>query len=98
MLMSKKKMIVLKEQKYMKLEEFSRRIFLLIHGNPSKSEAIYPKTKIFGEKKSIFENSSRGRPKNQNGRPFSAGTTIFSIILKSIHLSKKGVRTFFKEY
>ena len=98
MLMSKKKMIVLKEQKYMKLEEFSRRIFLLIHGNPSKSEAIYPKTKIFGEKKSIFENSSRGRPKNQNGRRFSAVTSFLSIILKSMHFSKKVVRTFFKEY
>ena len=32
------------------VEEFSRRIFLLIYGNPSKSEAIYPKTKIFGKK------------------------------------------------
>ena len=32
------------------LEEFSRSIFLLIHRGIAKSEAIYPKTKIFGEK------------------------------------------------
>ena len=83
-------------QNFLKMEEFSRRIFLLIYGNPPKSEAIYPKTKIFGEKKSIFENSSGGRPKNQNGRPFSAVSLFFSIILKSMHLSKKVVEPFFK--
>ena len=32
------------------VEKFHRRIFLLIHKNTLKSEAIYPKTKIFGEK------------------------------------------------
>ena len=80
------------------MEEFSLRIFFLIHAAPSKSEAIYPKTKIFGEKESIFKNSSRGGPKNQNGRPFSAVTLFLSIILKRMHLSKKVVRRFFKEY
>ena len=85
-------------RKLMRGEEFSRRIFLLIYGNPSKSEAIYPKTKIFGEKKSIFENSSRGGPKNQNGRRFLAVASFLSVILKSMHLSKKAVITFFKEY
>ena len=79
------------------MEELSRRIFLLIHEGTAKSEAIYPETKIFGGKKSIFENSSRGRPKNQNGRPFSAFTLFFSIILKIMHLSKKNGRTFFQE-
>ena len=39
---------------YIIMEEFRRRIFLLNYGNPSKSEAIYPKTKIFGEKKIDF--------------------------------------------
>ena len=36
------------------LEEFSRRIFLLIHGGTAKCEAIYPKTKIFDKKKNEF--------------------------------------------
>ena len=58
----------------------------------------YPKTKILGEKKSIFKNASRGVPKNQNGRRFSVVTWFLSIILKSMHLSKKVDRTFFKEY
>ena len=71
------------------MEEFSRRIFLLIYGNPSKSEAIYPKTKIFGEKKSIFENSSGGRLKNQNGRPFYSHI-VFEIIEKNDVTAENG--------
>ena len=83
---------------YIIMEEFRRRIFLLIYGNPSKSEAFYPKIKILWDKKSIFKKSSRGGLKNQNGHRFSAVTSFLSIILKSRHLGKKVGRTFFKEY
>ena len=67
-------------------------------GEQQNVKQSIPKLRFLTKKKWIFENSSKGRPKNQNGHPFLVVTGFFSIILKRMHMRKKVVRTFFQEY
>ena len=62
----------------LKLEEFSRRIFFPSPGS-IKIWSNLPQNQEFCQNKSVFENSSRGGPKNRNGRPISAVTSFLSL-------------------